>query len=346
MLTIGLDTHSRSHSICILDENGKRLRRETVRGGMDAIVGRLAEIEDSFQVCFEASIDCGELHDRIARLPSAPAVVVVTPTQLRPTRTKNDRSDAERLAMLAFFRQARPVHIPAPATRHWRQLVETRCRVVQQRTKVKNGLKSLLRSRGIAAPPKLWSKEGLRWLRAVEMPDTCATLRRDLLIMQLRLFTRQIRTLGRELDGIARHDPRVELLRSTPGVGVRTAEAFVAWIDDPARFNRTRCVGAYFGLVPSQNQSGERNWLGSITKAGPKVVRWLLVEAAWRGVRKEGALRDSFQRLMHEDPQRRRKAIVATANRLARVMLTMLQENKPWDESRLGRNDRGVAAMR
>ena len=54
-----------------------------------------------------------------------------------------------------------------------------------------------------------------------------------------------------------------------PGVGVRTAEAFVAHVDDVTRFARTNRVGSYFGLVPCQDASADRNRLGHITKDGP-----------------------------------------------------------------------------
>jgi transposase len=72
-----------------------------------------------------------------------------------------------------------------------------------------------------------------------------------------------------ELNRQARKTPAVALLRTIPGVGARTAEAVVAFIDDPHRFRNAKAVGRYFGLVPSQDQSGERNRLGHVTREGP-----------------------------------------------------------------------------
>ena len=65
-------------------------------------------------------------------------------------------------------------------------------------------------------------------------------------------------------------------LQSIPGVGPRTAEAMVAFLDDPHRFERAKQVGAYFGLVPCQDQSSDRNHLGHITRDGSPTLRQLL----------------------------------------------------------------------
>jgi transposase len=334
MLTLGIDIHTRSHRIDVLDAEGKAFRAFRVRGGHDQLVEAVAALRQPVRVCFEASIECGVIHDRLSALPNVREIIVAHPAHLRRSHRKNDRIDAKRLAVDAFHGRVDPVHIPSPKVRQWRQLVEFRCRQVQKRTRVKNAIKSLLRSRGIVPPIGLWTKEGRRWLRRAAMPDPTARLRRGMLLQELRLLDAQLRTMRRTLDSIAVKDGRVDLLRTAPGIGRRTAEAVVAWIDDPLRFVRSSTVGSYFGIVPSQDQSGERNHLGGITKAGPKVVRWLLVEAAWRAVRKEGPIRDRYLRLLRGDPQRRRRAVVAIARHLALTMQAMLRDNQPWSACR------------
>src|SRR5439155_516040 len=73
--------------------------------------------------------------------------------------------------------------------------------------------------------------------------------------------------------------PAVALLMTIPGVGIRTAETFVAWVDDIARFRNNRQIGSYFGLVPCQDASADKNRLGHITRDGPPVMRKLICEA-------------------------------------------------------------------
>ena len=120
-----------------------------------------------------------------------------------------------------------------------------------------------------------------------------------------------------------------------PGVGPRTAEAVVAYVDNPERFSRNKAVGSYFGLVPCQDASAERNRLGHITRQGPGTVRRLLVEAAWQGVWRSARIRAFFERIGQGDPQRRKIAIVATAHYLLRVMHAMLFSGQGWRDPAL-----------
>ena len=121
-------------------------------------------------------------------------------------------------------------------------------------------------------------------------------------------------------------------LRSIPGVGIRTAEAVAAFVDDPDRFRSAKAVGRYFGLVPCQDQSGDRNRLGHITREGAPVVRQLLAEAAWQARRRSPTVRAYFERVQRGDPQRKKIALVATAHYLVRVMWSLLKHGTSWEE--------------
>ena len=127
-------------------------------------------------------------------------------------------------------------------------------------------------------------------------------------------------------------DEAVAQLRSIPGVGIRTAEAVAAFLDDPHRFRNAKAVGSYFGLVPCQDQSGDKNRLGHITRAGAPVVRQLVAEAAWQAQRRSPTVRAYFERAQRDDPQRKKIAIVATAHYLVRVMWALLKHGTIWEE--------------
>ncbi|MCH8210988.1 MAG: IS110 family transposase [Planctomycetes bacterium] len=130
--------------------------------------------------------------------------------------------------------------------------------------------------------------------------------------------------IGNRHSGIA-------LLRTIPGVGMRTAEAFLAYVDDPQRF-RGRSIGAYLGIVPRQDASGGVNRLGRITREGPATVRQMLAEATWQAVRRSRTVRLRFERLCQGRPDRRKTALIATAHYLARVMIAMLNTGEAWRE--------------
>jgi transposase len=216
--------------------------------------------------------------------------------------------------------------------RSWRSFIEFRRRLVDKRTRVKNSLRALLRGHGIAAPggKRLWTKKGRVWLGEVELPTTQTVVQRDLLLDELEHLSKQIARVERELDARARSEPGVQLLRTIPGVGPRTAETVVAYIDDAARFSHSKQVGSYFGLVPSQDQTFPKNRLGHITREGPATARKLLVEAAWQGIRHSTRIRVRYEQVLGNDPQRKKIALVATAHWLVRVMHTMLLSGETW----------------
>lgn len=332
MLTVGLDVHQGSTAVCILDENGKKVKGFVHRGHPRELAGVLGRLGEPFRVAFEASCGSGTLHDLLT--PIADLVVVAHPGRLRlifRSKKKNDRVDAEKIAKLLFLDEIPQTHVPGLDTRAWRELIVTREGAVAARTRAKNRLKALLRAHLVKAPRGLWTKDGLAWLAGLGLPTAQSTLKRDVLLGDLEHAGRQVRLITRELDRIGRAHPGVRLLQTIPGVGPRTAEAVCAFIDEPRRF-RAKTIGSYFGLVPSQDQSGSTNRLGRITRQGPAVVRRVLIEAAWRSSRLSPTTGAYFERVGRGDTERRKKALVATGHYLARVMLAMLQTGEVWRE--------------
>jgi transposase len=152
------------------------------------------------------------------------------------------------------------------------------------------------------------------------------------LLEEIEALMRQVRRIEQQLNRQAQRSPAVARLRTIPGVGARTAEAVVAFVDDPDRFPHAKAVGRYFGLVPCQDQSGDRNRLEHITREGAPVVRQLVAEATWQAVRRSATVRAYFERAQRGDPQRKKIALVATAHYLVPVMWAMLKRGTVWEE--------------
>jgi transposase len=286
-----------------------------------------------FRVCYEASLGYGAVHDALA--PLASQVAVAHPGRLRvifQARKKNDRIDAHKLARMMFLDELPEIHVPSVAVREWRVLIEHRRRLIDKRTAAKNGLRAVLRGQGIDAPRgnRMWTKAGAAWAASVEFASELTALRRDQLLLEIEHMGSSIKVVEKRLDRLAEKDPRVRLLRTIPGVGPRTAEAVVAWVDKPERFTSTRHAASYFGLVPSLDESGAVKRYGRITKQGPATVRKLLVEASWRAVALEPSMRETFERVKAGKKERAGRAVVAVAHRLVRVMVAMLKSGQPW----------------
>lgn len=331
MRYVGLDAHLRQSTFCVLDGHGRKVLTRTVKGSSSEVVKELSKVQGPISVCFEASTGYGVLYERLRTV--AQRVVVAHPGQLRlifRSKRKNDRVDAEKLAKLLYLGVTPTIHVPRIEVRSWRRLIGHRQKMVHERTRVKNGIRAMLRSQGVESPRGLWSGPGLTWLNAVDLSTEMDALQRDVMVERLRSMDEMIRRVEQALDQVGRQHPGVQLLKTIPGVGDRTAEAVVAWIDDPQRFRRVRSIGCYFGLVPTQDSSASMNRLGHITREGPSTVRALLTEAAWQGVRRSARIRGFYERVRREDPDRRKIALIATAHYLLRVMLTMLQTGEVW----------------
>jgi transposase len=331
MRYVGLDVHWKQSTLCVLDERGRKILSRTVRGRWSEVLEEVGRIRRPFGICFEASTGYGYLYDRLRRM--ARRVVVAHPGQLRlifRSKRKNDRADAEKLAKLLYLDVVPPIYVPSGEVRSWRRMIGHRQKLIGERARVKNSIRAMLRSQGILAPRGLWSHRGEGWLQTTELSTELDAVQRDVLLERLRAMTEMIGRVEQTLNRVGSRHAGVALLKTIPGVGNRTAEAVVAWVDDPGRFHRVCRIGSYFGLVPSQDASGPVNRLGHITREGPSAVRGLLAEAAWQAIRRSDRVRSFYERVKRDDCERRKIALVATAHYLLRVMLTMLQTGEVW----------------
>ena len=156
-----------------------------------------------------------------------------------------------------------------------------------------------------------------------EISDSWSESLSDLL-EQLGLYENQIKRATRQLDKQLKDHPGAALLLSIPGVGPRTTEAVLAYTDEVERFRRGKEYCSYFGMTPKLDESGAKHRLGHISKQGPSVVRWLIVESAWRAIRKSPSLKAFYERVLHGQDKRKKIAIVATARKMLSIMRAML----------------------
>jgi transposase len=136
-------------------------------------------------------------------------------------------------------------------------------------------------------------------------------------------------TADADVAASAATDATAQRLMTAPGVGAVVALSFIATLDDPARFDGDPArASAFLGVVPVEDSSGERRHKGSITKAGPRELRALLVQASWVIWRSRGAASADLRRWAHALAERRgrRIAIIALARRLSRILFAMWRD--------------------
>jgi len=259
----------------------------------------------------------------------------------RNVKRKSDRRNGLKLAHKSALGDLKLVHIPERELRQWRALINYRQQLVRRRTRIKNHLRALLVRENLMWPrgKRGWTQEALQKLEQWSLPlreVQGGELWRGELGVELQALqatATQIREVEKKLDQIGKTNARVQLLQSAAGVGPRLAEAFAALIDDPQRLKNGKEVGPYLGLVPKQWQSSETDRLGHITRHGSRVLRSLLVEASWAGLRYNPWMRETYQRVKRGSKARRKIAIVAVARRLSIRCWAMLRDDAAWRDA-------------
>lgn len=328
---VGLDLGDKHSQLCVLDQQSGECLEET----------RLATTSQAIRQRFEGvaarriALEVGTHSPWVSRLlhELGHEVVVANARKLRliyKNRKKTDKVDAEYLARLARVDpkllhplQHRGEHVQADLG-----VLRSRDALVKIRTQLINHLRGTVKSIGGRLPKcdaKCFAKRV-----AEELPSELRPALAPLL-ETLTLVTQQIHAYDRQIEqGLVKKYPESKLLLQVRGVGPITALAFVLILEDPARFAKSRTVGAYLGLVPASNESGESSPELHITKEGDVFLRRLLVGSGQYILGPFGEdcdLRRYGERIAHGGGKNAKKrAAVAVARKLA-VLLHRLWRN-------------------
>ncbi len=191
---------------------------------------------------------------------------------------KTDRNDARGLADMMRVRTFRPVWVKSPEAQRERALLSVREQLRRQSLDLRNAIWSILQAEGLR-PPKLARSEFRALVdEALDDPDLQPVLRP--LVEIVDRLACEIDALDRQIAARAKASEPCRRLMTVPGVGPLVAMTYVAGMDDPSRFAKSRDVGAHFGLTPRRWQSGDMDWSGGISRAGDAGVRRALYQAA------------------------------------------------------------------
>lgn len=259
---------------------------------------------------------------------------VLSPTHLpksaKSARLKTDAKDAqmllEQLRGFVLAGNTLPVvWTPPQCLRDDRELVRARIDVADEISRVKLKIDTFLKNREIkiVSPTKCrWTKAFVRWIVDNILPKLKpqAAIKLRLLLNRLELFRREKADLDKALRNLSRknrYKVACAKLCQLPGVGLLAAMTFLTEMGDLNRFDNRRQVGAYLGLCPASNESGEINdRKGRITRQGSARLRKILCQAAWTAVRRDAELKASYLRIKQGQAKRSKKAIVAIMRKL------------------------------
>jgi len=266
-------------------------------------------------------------------------VVVANARKLRAISQSHTKSDAEDARMLARLGRA-DVQLLSPVKHRSEEAqrallrIKVREALVRSRVNQMNSVRFLLKSLGLSVPSGSKAMTFTRKLRPMLDPATCALV--EPLLAMIDVLNAKIAALDDELETFGRERyPATTRLRQIPGVGPLTALAFVLTIDDPARFAQARSVGAYLGLVPRRDQSGNTDKQLPITKAGHTQLRCLLVNCAHYILGPFGPpsrLREAGERISARGGKSAKKrAVIAVARKLAVTLLALWKNDADYE---------------
>jgi transposase len=323
---VGLDASLKKTSICVVDGSGKVL----CEGIADSQPGAIAKfLKSKASGAVRIGIETGPTSIWLTTELRARGLPVIcidarhAKAVLKMQINKSDRNDAAGIARImqtGWFKEVRLKGFDSHAVR---ALLTTRAMLVKIKRDLENQIRGLLKIDGLLVGT---AKGNVFSQGAVELAKRCPELAVSVrpLLAAREAVDKQLSELDRRVLRLARADRQTRSFMTAPGVGPVTALCFQATIDDPARFNRSRNVGAYVGLTPRRYSSGEVDWAGRISKCGDPMLRSYLYEAAGvllTRVQKWSALKAWGMRVAKRSGMR--KARVAVARKLAVVMHRM-----------------------
>jgi transposase len=247
------------------------------------------------------------------------------------SKRKSDRLDAQVLAEFLASDEIPLAYRPTPRVRELRTLVRYRHYLTRRITGAKNKLRHVL-ARYNADVPHLFTAEGQEHLAGVKL-SAADRFVADELASELRRHQKRLAKASRQLRRFAGRGPLAErearaILASIPNVGPVTTDVILAELGDWRRFRSQADVASYAGLAPGFRESaGKAKQLG-ITKEGSRLLRWAMIELAWRMVRTSRKWGRHFTRL--EVRIGSKKAIVAIARRLLGVIFGLLRKGQKY----------------
>jgi transposase len=331
---IGADLHKKIITVCVMNEKLSVLARKTLYCDQpDRIVEFFRQFRP-FRVVVEATASYlwfVELAE-----PLAEKVVLANPKKLRviaESTKKTDRLDAQTLAEFLARDQIPQSYMPTPRQRQHRALVRHRQYIRGRMTSVRCKIRRILSDYNADRKDLFSTQCGKAYLKQVPLSDADRFVIKQLWSEYEEHHARLL-AVTKKIKAFAAKAPKREaearqIIKTAPGVGMVTAEVLLSELGDVSRFPNAKKICAYAGLVPAVRQSGGKKSKDlHITKEGSGLLRWALVESAWRLVHTSPRWTAFFARLRKRSGSKR--AIVAVARKLLCVLYAMLKTSTPY----------------
>lgn len=317
MWHLGIDLHRKSLTIAGVNDQGEL--RPPVRvecTDTEAITSVIAAMAP-FRAVVEATSNYRWLYNLLS--PHG-LVLLAHPQRLRAMvlrRSKTDRLDSQLLAQLLRLNQIPLAYIPSPRFQRLRELTRYRGRLTQAQSSAKIALRQLLARHNRVAPYKCpFGPRGLYWFSRQDFGPVDNFVR-DELLERLAHYQKRIAAMNDQFEDLRGEYPEIEALTKLTGIGLYSALMLIGEFGDVTRFRTAKQAAAYTGLTTRVFQSGDHCRYGHISRQGSSWLRWILLEAAMKFVRKDVPLANFYERIRKRSSAK--IARVASARKLAEI---------------------------
>lgn len=322
MRYVGIDLHKRDLVVAMENERGPvgKPRRFVCEDEM-AIIEFFKKLRP-FQAVIEASSSYRWLHKLLSSLGD---IILAHPLRLRTlvtSRAKTDKLDAALLARLLRLGEIPTAYVPPQAFQDLRDLTRARSRLTTEATAAKNHLHALLGRMNLHPPFRTFARSMRVWISRQDL-GVAGNIARDELLSRLDHYEREVGKLDGHLLEMAEHFPETEALTCVYGFGLYSALLIIGEFGEVERFRNDRQVGAYAGLTARVHQSGTHDYHGHITRQGSPWLRWILVQAGMKVMRRDRDLQNFYTRVRKRAG--RNVARVAVARKLAGICWVRLR---------------------
>jgi transposase len=333
MKYVGIDLHKKTIVICVVNKERKVLeRKKFLCADVNNIIAWFGQLGP-----FEFVVEATATYEWLVQSLEGLAVnwVLAHPGKMRviaESTKKTDKLDAQTLAEFLAVGMIPKAYRPNARQREHRKLVRHRAQCQQRVSRLKCQIRHLAATCN-ADHRQLFQPESLEELR--QRPDLTDV---DRFILAQRLLDyeqalERLKAAKAELKRFAAQGSPAEqrqrqILLSAPGVGKVVSEVVLAELGDAARFDSLKDATAYAGLVPGKRESDGKGKELGITKKGSRLLRWVMVEAAWLAVANSARWRTVFESIKKRRQSKR--AIIAVARRLLAVLVSMLKSGTKY----------------
>lgn len=313
---IGIDVHRSFFVLSCLCE-GVVVKRCRMPGRAEAVIAFISKYFAGALVrtCYEAGYSGFWLHRALTDAGIVNIVVHPAHVAVEANRVKTDKRDSLKLAEHLAAGRLRGIRIPTPEEEQRRLLSRTREQLVRARRRAQVQIRMRLHQFG------LFPEEIVRAIRPKDVEEFLSRteagelkLSIEFLYEQWQYLAGKIKELDRHLAEQAKADPLEAVYRSVPGIGALIARLLSTELGDMSQFANEGALFSFTGLTPGEFSSGDKVCRGHISRQGSARLRQMLVEAAWKAIRKDKVLAEYFAALSIRAGKKR--AIVAVARKL------------------------------